>query len=80
VIGINNRNLHDFSVDLETSFRLAKLCPPEIVIVAESGINSIHDIRRLAETRIDAVLVGEALVTATDIAAKVRSFAGVITA
>jgi indole-3-glycerol phosphate synthase len=79
VIGINNRNLHDFSVDLETSFQLARLCPPEIVIVAESGINSNGDIQRLAEARIDAVLVGEALVTAPDIASKVRSLAGMKT-
>ena len=79
VIGINNRNLHDFSVDLETSFRLANLCPPEVVIVAESGINSIDDIQSLEEARIDAVLVGEALVAAPDIASKVRSLAGVKT-
>jgi len=77
VIGINNRNLHDFSVNLETSLRLAKLCPKEIVIVAESGINTSDDIRRLADARIDAILVGEALVTALDVAAKVRHLAGV---
>ena len=76
VIGINNRNLHDFSVNLETSLRLARLCPPEIVLVAESGINTIDDIQRLVEARIDAILVGEALVTAPDVAAKVRSLSG----
>ena len=77
VIGINNRNLHDFSTNLETSLRLAKLCPPEIVLVAESGIHTIEEIQRLAEAKIDAILVGEALVTAPDVAAKVRSLAGV---
>ena len=77
VIGINNRNLHDFSTNLETSLRLAKLCPPEIVLVAESGIHSFEDIQRLAEAKIDAILVGEALMTAPDVAAKVRSLAGV---
>lgn len=77
VIGINNRNLHDFSINLETSLRLAKLCPPEIVLVSESGIHTIEDIQRLAEAKIDAILVGEALVTAPDVAAKVRSLAGV---
>ncbi len=77
VIGINNRNLHDFSINLETSLRLAKLCPPEIVLVSESGINTIDDIQRLAEAKIDAILVGEALVTALDVAAKVRHLAGV---
>ncbi|MGW8143502.1 MAG: indole-3-glycerol phosphate synthase TrpC [Anaerolineales bacterium] len=73
VIGINNRNLHDFSVNLETSLRLAELCPPETIKVAESGINSVEDLQKLAAAKIDAVLVGEALVTALDIASKVRS-------
>jgi indole-3-glycerol phosphate synthase len=73
VIGINNRNLHDFSVKLETSLRLAEICPPEIIKVAESGIKSIEDLQKLAASKIDAVLVGEALVTAPDIASKVRS-------
>ncbi len=77
VIGINNRNLHDFSINLETSLRLASLCPPEIILVAESGINTFGDIQRLAEARIDAILVGEALVTAQDVAARVRHLAGV---
>jgi indole-3-glycerol phosphate synthase len=76
VIGINNRNLHDFSISLETSLRLAKLCPPEIVLVAESGIRTIEDVQRLAAAKIDAILVGEALVIAPDIGAKVRSLAG----
>ena len=77
VIGINNRNLHDFSVDISTSLRLAGLCPPEIVKVAESGIYSFDDINKLAEAKIDAVLVGEALVTAPDVAAMVRNLSGV---
>jgi indole-3-glycerol phosphate synthase len=76
VIGINNRNLHDFSVKLDTSMQLSKLCPPEIIKVSESGINSIEDIQRLKEAGIDAILVGEALVTAPDIASKVRTMAG----
>lgn len=73
VIGINNRNLHDFSVSLETSFRLAKLCPPEITLVSESGIKDPEDIKRLAQANVDAILVGEALVTANDVGEKVRS-------
>jgi indole-3-glycerol phosphate synthase len=76
VIGINNRNLHDFSVDITTCLRLAGLCPPEVVVVAESGISSIEDINILKEANIDAVLVGEALVTAKDVASKVRNLAG----
>lgn len=77
VIGINNRNLHDFSVDINTSLRLARLCPPEIVKIAESGIYSIDDINKLEGAKFDAVLVGEALVTAPDVGAMVRSLAGV---
>jgi indole-3-glycerol phosphate synthase len=73
VIGINNRNLHDFSVNLETSLRLAELCPPETIKVAESGINTVEDLQKLAAANIDAVLIGEALVTAQDTASKVRS-------
>ena len=77
VIGINNRNLHDFSVNLTTSLRLAKLCPAEIILVAESGIRVMEDIQRLGDAKIDAILVGEALMTAPDVAAKVRNLAGV---
>jgi len=76
VIGVNNRNLHDFGIDLETSLRIAQLCPPEIVLVAESGIHTEEDIKILVEANIDAVLVGEALVTAPDVVAKVRSLSG----
>ena len=75
VIGINNRNLHDFSVNLETSLRLAKKCPSEIVLVAESGIHTVEDIEKLTKANIDAILVGEAIVTAPDVGAKVRSLA-----
>ncbi len=76
VIGINNRNLRDFSVDLATFARLRPMLPAETIVVAESGIGSAADVRRLAEKGADAVLVGEALVTATDVAAKVRELAG----
>lgn len=74
VIGINNRNLHDFSVTIETSLHLAQLCPPEITIVSESGIKSQEDIERLRQVDVDAILVGEALVTAQDVAKQVRYF------
>ena len=74
VIGINNRNLHDFSVGLNISLQLAQLCPPEITLVSESGIFIQEDIQQLREVNIDAILVGEALVTADDVARQVRSF------
>jgi indole-3-glycerol phosphate synthase len=72
IVGINNRNLQDFSVDLATFGRLRALLPPGVVAVAESGVHSAGDVRCLAAMGADAVLVGEALVTAPDVAAKVR--------
>jgi indole-3-glycerol phosphate synthase len=75
LVGINNRDLRDFSVRLETTLLLRPDLPPETCVVAESGIHSAEDVRRLAMTGIDAILVGEALVTAVSPAAQVRSLA-----
>lgn len=75
VVGINNRNLWDFTVDLATFGRLRSLLPEDVVAVAESGVRTAADVRRLAGMGADAVLVGEALVTAPDVAAKVRELA-----
>jgi len=75
VIGINNRNLTDFSVDLATTFRLRPHIPSDIIVVSESGIQSRAEIKRLREMSVDAVLVGEALVDSADIGAKVRELA-----
>lgn len=72
LIGINNRNLTTFDVSLETTERLRPLIPADITVVAESGIFTAADVARLAQAGVDAILVGEALVTAPDIAAKVR--------
>lgn len=72
VVGINNRNLHDFSVDLATFGRLRGLLPEGVVAVAESGVQTADDVRRLAAMGADGVLVGEALVSAADVAASVR--------
>ncbi|MBN1231034.1 MAG: indole-3-glycerol phosphate synthase TrpC [Anaerolineales bacterium] len=74
LIGVNNRNLHDFSVSLETSICIANERPEGIILVAESGIKTLSDVHRLAEAGVDAILVGESLVTAPDIAAQVRLF------
>lgn len=76
LIGINNRNLVTFEVRLETTERLRPLIPSEIAVVAESGISTAGDVGRLAKANVDAILVGEALVTAPDIAAKVRELSG----
>lgn len=75
IIGINNRNLQDFVTDLSTTERLIQSIPPGKVIVSESGISTRTDLARLAPLGVDAVLVGEALVTAPDLAAKVRDLA-----
>lgn len=79
LIGINNRNLATFEVSLTTTERLRPLIPAEIAVVAESGIFTAQDVARLARANVDAILVGEALVTAPDIGAKVRELSTVTT-
>ena len=64
LIGVNNRNLKDFSMDLETTFRLKKMIPVDIPVVSESGLKSVEDFRRLKEAGIVAALVGETLMRA----------------
>ena len=61
LIGINNRNLRDFTVDIETTFRLQRLIPPGVAVVSESGLQTPDDMRRLAEAGITAALIGESL-------------------
>jgi indole-3-glycerol phosphate synthase len=63
-IGVNNRNLHTFQVDLNTSLRLAELMPAAVVKVAESGIETPDDMARLRHAGFDAFLIGEALMRA----------------
>ncbi len=72
LLGVNNRNLHDFTVDLQTTARLRKNIPADIVLVAESGIHAADDVARIKDMGVDAILVGEALVTASDVGARVR--------
>ena len=61
VIGVNNRNLKNFTVDVKNSLRLRRYIPEGILFVAESGIHSPEDISRMREAGVDAVLIGEAL-------------------
>ena len=75
LIGVNNRSLHDFSVDLQTTARLRKDIPADITLVAESGIHTAEDVSRVKDMGVDAILVGEALVTARDVGAKVCELA-----
>ncbi|MGB7539495.1 MAG: indole-3-glycerol phosphate synthase TrpC [Anaerolineales bacterium] len=75
-LGVNNRNLATFEVRTKTCLELGPEIPPEIGSIAESGILCAADARTAGEAGYDAVLVGEALVTAKDPAAKVRELAG----
>ncbi|MBR5943780.1 MAG: indole-3-glycerol phosphate synthase TrpC, partial [Lachnospiraceae bacterium] len=76
VIGVNNRNLKDFSVDTENSKRLRTLIPKDVVFVSESGVKDAEDIKILREIGADAVLVGEALMKAPDKKAKLNELRG----
>ncbi len=72
LIGINNRNLDDFEVDLTTTARLSKIAPKEAILVSESGIQSREDAALLSSWGARAILVGESLETQPDIAAAVQ--------
>jgi indole-3-glycerol phosphate synthase len=72
IVGINNRDLRTLNVDLATFERLRPLIPADRLVVSESGIWGRKDIERLVECGVDAVLVGEALMSNVDIGAKVR--------
>jgi indole-3-glycerol phosphate synthase len=66
VIGVNNRNLKDFTVDIHNSIRLRKLAPADTLFVAESGIRTAADIAELKENGVNGVLIGETLMRASD--------------
>jgi indole-3-glycerol phosphate synthase len=72
IIGINNRDLKTLDVDLETTGRLRPLIPRDRIVVSESGIKDIEDVQKLRQWGVDAMLVGEALVTSGDIGRKVK--------
>ena len=72
VIGINNRDLNTFDVDLATTERLRPLIPRDRITVSESGIRERGDMEKLREWGVDAVLIGETLVSAPDIAARMK--------
>lgn len=73
IIGINNRDLRTFTVDLATTERLCRLIPGDRFVVSESGIGSPDDVRQLADWGVDAMLVGESLVTSGNVEAKVAA-------
>jgi indole-3-glycerol phosphate synthase len=76
VIGINNRNLDDMSVDIATTFELMPNVPAGKTVVAESGISGRHELEELDRVGVDAVLIGGALMTVADPEAKVRELSG----
>ena len=76
IIGINNRNLSNFNVDLETTIKLRPLIPNDVAVVGESGIHTRNDVLKLQEAGVDAILVGEALVTSIDPARKIDELLG----
>lgn len=77
VIGVNNRNLKDFSVDTENSRRLRQMVPKDVLFVSESGIKGPEDVKKLREIGSDAVLVGEALMRASDKKAALARLRGI---
>lgn len=76
VIGVNNRNLKDFTVDTENSRRLRTLIPEDVIYVSESGVQTAEDVRLLREIGADAVLIGETLMRAPDKKAKLAELRG----
>ncbi len=77
LIGINNRDLHTFKVDLGTTLRLASMAPASITLVSESGIHSTADVEVVANAGAHAILVGESIVKAPDIGAQIRALSRV---
>ena len=78
MIGVNNRNLKDFTVDMNNSRRLRERIPREVVFVAESGVKGAADVARLREIGADAVLIGETLMRAQDKRAMLSELRGAI--
>lgn len=66
IIGVNNRNLKDFTVDISNSIRIRPMIPPEVIFVSESGMRTAADIQALRENGTDAVLIGETLMRSQD--------------
>jgi indole-3-glycerol phosphate synthase len=76
LIGVNNRDLRDFSMDLGTTLRVKRMIPDDVPVVSESGIKNYDDVRKLADNGVAAVLVGETLMRAADRVAALRELVG----
>ena len=77
IVGVNNRNLKDFSVDTENSRRLRRLIPGDVIFVSESGVKTPEDVQLLREVGADAVLIGETLMRAADKKQKLNELRGI---
>lgn len=77
IIGVNNRNLKDFSVDTENSRRLRALIPENVLFVSESGVKTPQDVQTLRKIGADAVLIGETLMKAADKRQKLNELRGI---
>ncbi len=78
IIGINNRDLATFKIDLETTLRLRPLIPAGKIVVSESGIKSRADVEKLMKEGVDAILVGESLMKSHDMSSKLRELLGLV--
>ena len=76
IVGVNNRDLRTFQVDMNNSIRLRKMAPDNVVFVSESGIRTPEDIRLLYENKVDGVLIGETLMRSPDKKAALESLNG----
>ena len=76
IIGVNNRNLEDFSVNTQNAMNLRTRVPEDVIFVSESGIKTRDDVERMEKVGVDAVLIGETLMRSTDKEAKLRELAG----
>ncbi len=77
IIGVNNRNLKEFSVDTDNSRRMRALVPKDIIFVSESGVQTAEDVQKLREIGVDAVLIGETLMRAENKKVKLSELRGV---
>ena len=76
IIGVNNRDLRDFTVDMNNSIRLRRMAPADTVFVSESGIKTADDIKSLRDNNVDAVLIGETLMRSSDKKAALQQLNG----
>lgn len=78
IIGVNNRNLKDFTIDIDNSRRMHELVPQDIIFVSESRVKSVNDVALLRKIGADAVLIGETLMRAEDKEKKLKELQGTI--